>query len=451
MKSILSFLISMAFATTPFEEITTQISNSFERVQSNETCVTELEDVNSRIKYLGITTLGIDDFENQLSLEEALAYLNENFEQVEEYLLNSRKALSNLIHARMGLGVSRDCITAWKRYNFYSRYLIEYLAEVASRDFSPAPKRNDSLKAGDVIVFRSSGHYEARLSHIFAQDGAYSNTAIVVENLKKQKFIATVLPKKGKLILPVDRLNELSAARMTLLRPRSAELAKQASLEAWRIINSRRNFRYDPSYGDDKERSLHSVELTKMAFEKALEKTGEGFSFPVNSSTIPIDRNPRFYSKVNIASKSQTSADDFLVEPRLQIIEEYTDRSQVKSLHMEEAVVERMFAYMEDQEYSFNLKRHCKGLKMSDYSFLKGTRKTRRAAKTFALFDRVAQIISIEFKTLLAEQEANFKRPLTPLEMMDLVDIVRARDMERYFGKIRKSNFTKYFNPYQKK
>lgn len=289
----------------------------------------------------------------------------------------------------------RDHIESWKSKGIMTaqfekelramiratHYLTDYVAEIsmdyqtvakgqrARKAFSAGapwtntldgqPMNFENFKSGDIILMRGGSAVSAAIARIADQKSVFSHVAIVyVDEKTKEKFLIESLIDSGVVINPLAKALEVSAARMSLMRPVDQELGHRAAQIGYDLVMDSfkrgKPFLYDFTMSMDKP-DMNNLDNLKMPCTKVLSWFYDLAS--QGQMTVPFllsrmdPKNRTFLDRLQISEQTKAifAPGDMDLEPtsRFKTIAEFREPQRTAGLRTDDLIFDKIFEWME--------------------------------------------------------------------------------------------------------
>ncbi len=204
----------------------------------------------------------------------------------------------------------------------------------------------EDLRSGDIMLSRGTnmmGSIAARMSEV---PGDYSHLGMVYRDPGTQEVF--ILASDSGVGAGAEPLAKFLAgrARLIVMRYNDPELAeKAAGLMRARLQNK---VPYDYAMNSEDDSALYCTEVAAAGFKLA----GQ-VKVPLQMSRLPAAGRTRMYSDIGIAGQYVFFPQDLEVDPRFEILAEWTDYSKIGELNEVDAVYGKISQWMEEDNYVF--------------------------------------------------------------------------------------------------
>lgn len=270
--------------------------------------------------------------------------------------------------------LTKDCTQKIREGFQYARFAEEYLLEwlhaqkVYEYKFAPImanskpstwtnPKfANYEMKSGDVMLIRGKSYVSAMIARIGDEEGNFSHLAIVGEDKAGKKYAVESLIQKGVIVTPLEKWRQQMDARVVLYRQPDEALGKAAARKifdkAQSALHSKSGaIRYDFAMDDSDFSTIFCSEVISYAYHMASQ--GQ-FVVPKYRSTVSKFKNTEYPRSLGVTKDSLFAPYDIEVDPRFDLVAEYRHYPLLRQVRMQDAVLQSMYSWMIEKEYSFH-------------------------------------------------------------------------------------------------
>lgn len=217
-----------------------------------------------------------------------------------------------------------------------------------------APDGRVRFQTGDVLLMRGMHHNSAAIARIGDIDSQFSHIAIVHVDQEGKQCIVEALIADGSVINPLEHTLQNGLGRVVLFRHRDPELAARAArLVHEHIAKSHapngRLIPYDFTMQLSNTRELFCANLVRLAY-------GMGSSGAVDIPTFRtrLDaKNRDFLNRIGVKAVETFAPGDIELEPDFDLVAEWADYRVTSSLRLQDLLMDRLFAWMDDHDYRF--------------------------------------------------------------------------------------------------
>ncbi len=204
----------------------------------------------------------------------------------------------------------------------------------------------DDLRTGDIMLSRGTNMMGSIAARMSETPGDYSHLGMVYRDPgTREVFILASDSGVGAGVEPLKKFLS-GRARLIVMRYNDPELAaKAATLMRAKLENK---VPYDYSMNSEDDSSLYCTEVAAAGFKLA----GQ-VKVPLQMSRLPAAGRTRIYSDIGIASQYVFFPQDLEVDPRFEIMAEWTDYSKIGEMNKIDAVYGKMAQWMDKNDYVF--------------------------------------------------------------------------------------------------
>ena len=322
-------------------------------------------------------------------------------------------------------------------------------------------KNVNDLKTGDIILTRAKTFGSATIARVGTRDNQFSHLSIVYKDDHGKLFTIESLIEHGLIIAPLKKHLKRKHARSVVFRFKDAEIGKRAGeyiyQHAKNLLSQHKKVPYDFSMDYKKHDRYFCSEIIYHAYEGATDGKVlvPYYKSKVHKKLIPFLRNIGVaVDESNFEKFDLFSPGDIQYDHRFEIVTEWRNPKHIDDLRIKDAILTRMFYWMEDNDYKFHVtKGSTTAAKVA--KIVRATPLLGLAVKnlyprkmdldtmtTFLTVDKAAKKLQKEI--LKVEKKAN--RKLSFYELFNNLNRIREEDYQRWkAGK--KSIFHKYFHP----
>lgn len=408
---------------------------------------------------------------------------------VEKIAAKAPAIISNMWKIRLSLrkklqefyksgNASRECVDAVRNANRASRFIEEYLIEwhyeppvydannpspflqgnfpylklnpeqlpkekIEKNEFIPL----EDLKSGDLVLTRGNAYVSAAIARLGNQDGQFSHLSIVyIDEETQEKYTVEAHIEVGVRARPLDSGHLLDGNMRAIvfryqkdpeLAHRAAKLVYEKAVESTQTVG---NIPYDFQANMEDRSELFCSEVAQYAYAEA----SDG-KLLLPSFITSLNKNNRYFpSLLGITGDLFFAPADMEVEPNFEIIAEWVDPSRVSDTRMKDAVLTKMYEWMENKNYEFHSTTFSIIVKYLAY-YLRRTpiigyfmehmfplNMEMTAIETTILLDSVAETIYNQVKLYNELRIKDTSLPLTVIEMYNFMENLRKEDLTAY-------------------
>ncbi|HEX7672968.1 MAG TPA: YiiX/YebB-like N1pC/P60 family cysteine hydrolase [Bdellovibrio sp.] len=211
------------------------------------------------------------------------------------------------------------------------------------------------LQTGDLMIVRGKSSVSAMIARIADQTGNFSHLAIVAEDKNGKQYIVEALIQNGIVITPLEKWLQAPDARIALYRQRDPELGKRAGRKMYDFaragLDKYGEIRYDFAMNDSDYSAFFCSEVSRYAYDKASDGK---FIVPKFRSTVTKFKNTAYPASLGVTSKTLFAPYDIEADPRFDFIAEYKYYPLLRQVRMQDAVLQSVYSWMIDKDYSFH-------------------------------------------------------------------------------------------------
>jgi hypothetical protein len=217
-----------------------------------------------------------------------------------------------------------------------------------------APDGAISFRPGDVLLMRGMHHNSAAIARIGDIDSQFSHIAIVHADKNGKHVVVEALIEDGSIINPLDHVLHHGLGRLVLFRHKDAALAERAAhLIYERIARSRgpkgKPILYDFTMQLQNTKELFCANLVRLAYT-----LGSGGNVDIPMCRTRLDaKNRDFLDRIGVKAVETFAPGDIELEPDFHLVAEWADYRVTSSLRLQDLIMDRLFAWMDDHDYRF--------------------------------------------------------------------------------------------------
>lgn len=299
------------------------------------------------------------------------------------------------------------------------------------------------FRSGDVILVRGRLHNSAAIARIGDIDSQFSHVAMVYIDADGKHWGIESLIEDGAVIRPLSALLGHDLGRAVLFRHRDPVLAKNAAY----VIHDRvrhslswqgKRILYDFTMRPDEGHNLFCSKLVRRAYAEASDRNVVLPTFP----TLLDMRNRDFMDRIGVRTIETFAPGDMELEPDFDVVAEWADYRVTGDLRLQDLVMDRLFAWMEEHNYRFRETFKIRMISMLGRlsSYLSNDIKkmiedvvprvpvnmSRSAVATIAMLHHTAQPLLGQLQTLDREHIAKTGLPMHPRQVVAALERIRA-------------------------
>ncbi|MBI4803389.1 MAG: hypothetical protein HY796_12795 [Elusimicrobia bacterium] len=204
----------------------------------------------------------------------------------------------------------------------------------------------DDLMIGDIMLSRGTNMMGSLAARMSETPGEYSHLGVVYRDTETRGLV--ILASDSGVGATVEPIEKFLAGRVRLMvmRYKDAGPAEKAA----QLMRARleKNVPYDYSLNSDDDSALYCTEIAATGFKMA----GQ-IKVPLQMSRLPGAGRSAMYSNIGIAGPSVFLPQDLEVDPRFEVMTEWTDYSKISELNEVDAVYGKMAQWMDRENYVF--------------------------------------------------------------------------------------------------
>lgn len=204
----------------------------------------------------------------------------------------------------------------------------------------------EDMKTGDIMLSRGTNMMGSIAARMSETPGDYSHLGMVYRDPETQEVF--ILASDSGVGAGVEPLNKFLSgrARLIVMRYQDPELAEKAA----RLMRAKLQNKvpYDYEMNSDDDSALYCTEVAAAGFKMA----GQ-VKVPLQMSRLPAAGRTRVYSDIGIASQYVFFPQDLEVDPRFEVMAEWTDYSKIGEMNKIDAVYGKMAQWMDKENYTF--------------------------------------------------------------------------------------------------
>ncbi|MCO5143103.1 MAG: hypothetical protein M9962_08445 [Oligoflexia bacterium] len=389
---------------------------------------------------------------------------------------NADKIIKNLWQSKLELrkrlkefygnkNLSRECSDASRNIFRAGRYIEDYIGYLK---VNPAPfdekktleayaggfpylltnEKKLQFKSGDILMSRGTAFTSAAIARVGDIDAQFSHLAILyIDKASGKKYTVEAHIEIGTKTFTFEEYLKDGKGRAVLFRYADSEMAHLAAKrmfeEANRASNAGENIPYDFGMVTDEPSELFCSEIVQYGFDMASKQLKRKFHVPLFPTKITV-RNRDFFDALGIKVKDTFAPADMEVDPRVELIAEWRDYSRVRMLHHHDAVLVKIYDWMERYDYTIHgdiLTFFKKNLAWSlrrwpiFSSLLKDKFPKNMSKDTLGTVFKLNSIAENMFEALAkADEKQKLKTglPMTPKNMDQFLEAFRKADLKAY-------------------
>lgn len=273
-----------------------------------------------------------------------------------ERLFETRQALQRKLVSFHHEGtLTGSCVVSARRIDLGMRYLTDHLymegLETAPWQTAPGFAGAQDLRSGDILVTRGNGLSSSGIAHIGRIDSQFSHNAMVYIDPQGEAWTIEAYLEKGAQVQPLRDFLAHDLGRVVAIRyDGDATLSARAASMAYTRIADGPAIDYDEAFDSDNSEELFCSEIGPWAFEMA----GGPTNFPLHRTVFPRDQNGKMFDAMGIEGAGLAAPVDLLFDPRFEILGEWRSVNDLEQMRRQDAVVESVFTWMEEDGYELS-------------------------------------------------------------------------------------------------
>lgn len=309
-------------------------------------------------------------------------------------------------------------------------------------------KIKNDLRSGDVLLSRGGSFVSAAIGRIGDIDTPFSHLSMVYKDANDGLFyVIEAQIEYGTFIRPlIKHLND-GNLRGIVFRQSDSKLGQRAAEWMFNYLKNRKHdLRYDFGLRPNDNTRLFCSEVVRLAYQEASNGT-----FMVPRFMTQFSMNNRYFlNRLGVKGNETFSPGDIEVDPRFEIIAEWRDYSRAQDIRLKDAVLVKMLAWMENNNYflngnfaastksnlawAFRQSRLTSGIQNVRSQF---PRHMKRSTLNFLiLFENVAKKLYAGLEKRNAEHALIRGIPMVPIELYNALEVWRQHDLETYKNRI---------------
>ena len=231
--------------------------------------------------------------------------------------------------------------------------------------FSHEFKDYTDLRSGDVILSRGNAYSSAAIARIGDDDSQFSHLSLVYKDENNDLHTSEAHIEVGNVVAPIKVNIDQANARSVVFRHADEKLSHLAGEYMYKKVKDYsdtydKNIRYDFAmiYQDDSE--IFCSEVVYHGYREAAKNyLGKPMDLPLYKTHfkagligflqklgIPVDEK-------NIDKFDTFGPGEIQFDPRFDIVAEWRNPSKLKDSRFKDAILTKIFTWMEKDEYSF--------------------------------------------------------------------------------------------------
>jgi hypothetical protein len=215
------------------------------------------------------------------------------------------------------------------------------------------------LKSGDIILSRGNAFASAAIARMANLDGQFSHAAFIhVDSVTQKTRVLEAHIEVGSTIRDYEEYARDGNFRAMVLRmrePEDRELAARAAKLAYERLSAAaaspaKAVPYDFGMDLADEREFFCTEIPYYGFHKA---SAGAVQVPLFQSKVE-PKNRDFVDRLGIKAARSFFPSDLDVDPRFEVLAEWKDVSRVSATQRKDAVLDRFYAWGDEQGYKLH-------------------------------------------------------------------------------------------------
>jgi hypothetical protein len=305
-----------------------------------------------------------------------------------------------------------------------------------------------AFKSGDILLSRGTAFTSAAIARIGDIDAQFSHLAMVyIDEKTKKQYTVEAHIEIGTKVFTIEEYLRDGKARAALFRYHDQALAHQAAkriFEAARDATAKgENIPYDFGMIMNEPSEIFCSEIIQHAFNLAAKDLKREFRVPLFPTRISM-RNRDFLEAIGVKATTTFAPADIEVDPRLEMIAEWRDFSRIRLLHQHDAILVKVYDWMERLDYKIHgdlftwLSKHTAWTLRRwplFSSFLKEKFPKNMKASTIGAVTKLNRLSEVLYAELEAADNAHYARTglhMTPQQMESFLERMRENDLKAY-------------------
>ena len=214
---------------------------------------------------------------------------------------------------------------------------------------------NIVFRSGDVLVVRGRAHNSAAIARIGDVDTQFSHTGLVYVDDSGGHWMVEALIEDGAVVNSLEHSLGHNIGRAALYRYRDATLAVTAAEKIHAHVSAshrgwwKRRILYDFSMRLKGRSRLFCSKLVHVAFKDASQGA---VRLPPYTTRLDM-KNRSFFQSIGVKAKETYAPGDIDLDPDFQLVAEWQDYRITSDLRMQDMIMTKVFAWMEDHDARF--------------------------------------------------------------------------------------------------
>jgi len=331
---------------------------------------------------------------------------------------------------------------------------------LVNKNFADSFEGVEDLESGDVILSRGNAYSSAAIARIGETDTNFSHLSFVYEDPNQKQWTTEAHIEIGNIVMPIETHIEQRNARSVLFRYEDTRMADRASECIFNKVREQQetgtNIQYDfeMNYKDDKR--IFCSEVIYKGFQCA---SGGKIDVPLyktkfKKTTVPFLQTLGLkLNESNVESFDTFGPGDIEYDHRFKLVAEWRNPAKMEDSRMKDAILTKLFEWMEDYGYRFKPPFNVKT--KANLAWVMRRFPINSLKEKFPLNMKSAQLdmfftldmVGEKLQARLVEKQHEAARPLTPIEMYDILEDYRLQDLSKYRKRKRSSEWIRYFRP----
>lgn len=374
---------------------------------------------------------------------------------------------------------TQHCLDGVRNLTRALRYVEDYLIEIfAGNDLTPDDYVTlegtepyfqsksitgiNDLKSGDIILSRGNAFTSAAIARLGSVDAQFSHLSFVYKDELGKLWTIEAHIELGVVVNPIDKNVEEKNSRSAVFRFQDSKIAHAAAKLMFEKVQKQqatgKTIPYDFSMNYLDNKKLFCSEVAYQGFMDSSQIDIPLFKTKFNKGLMPFLTSLGVkVTPDNIQDFQTFVPGDLEFDSRFELIAEWRNPGKIKSSRMRDALLTKIFDWMEKQNYEF----HPSG-KIDSKSYLAWVLRrlplikkplieklskdmSPKQLQLFMTLDKVGEILETELLKIQATKEF----PMTIKEMFTELDQIRDNDFKR-FKNGEKDLFHRYLRPIKK-
>lgn len=317
----------------------------------------------------------------------------------------------------------------------------------------------EDLQSGDVILTRGSAYTSAAIARIGVNDTQFSHLSFIYRNPKERGKLYTVEAhiEIGSVVEPMDIHINQKNSRTVIYRFDDTMMAHQAAEYMFQKVKSHsdkgKNIEYNFSMQYNDASKLFCSQVIYDGFYTVSNKQLDvpKFKTKFNKELIPfLNKMGIPATAENIGQMETFGPGDIEYDPRFTLIAEWKDPKQLSDSRLKDAVLTKMFAWMEKENYHIHQPLSVKIMSRLTWLLRRMPLLKKLVVKklplnmtidqlnVFLTLDKIGKVMGEE---ILKAQKAS-THPLSMKEIFDILEAFKNKDRQN-----KNPKFHQWFHP----